>query len=341
MPRSVTRPQTGQMLWYYAGPGRGVPQAAQVIRVVDGSHVDLAVTGAAGAPVPQAGVYFPGRGVRVLSGAWCEVPLVNVGPVVGGGSGFPDAASTGPVAGTVLAPFSGQFTTTASGQMVENLNITGIVSVRHTNVTVRNCVINSNDFYGISTQGAALTGMKILNCRIIGQGGQACITPDSAPGCEIGFCDLSHMTNGIFVGDNNQNFHDNYIHDLSSTDAVPHVDGIQGSGGFTALTIDHNSIVSWDTSCIILQNEGAAFSGVVISNNKLIIDPAKGGAYCILCQKRDDAVGLVSNVTVTGNRMNKGPTPGASYGYFHNVTALSWNNNVNDATGVTINPDIA
>lgn len=255
-------------------------------------------------------------------------------------TGFPDASNTGPTPGTVFTPFSGQFVTTANGQTVQGLNVTGSISVRHTNVTVQNCIINGNDFYGISTQGASLTGLKILNCKIIGQGAQACITPDNAPACEIAFCDLSHMTNGIFVGDNNQNFHDNYIHDLSSSDATPHVDGIQGSGGFTSLTINHNTIISWDTSCIILQNEGAGFSGAVITNNKLIIDPTLGGAYCILCQKRDDAAGLVSNITVTGNRMNKGSTVGASYGFFHNVTALTWNTNVDDVSSAPINPDI-
>jgi hypothetical protein len=163
---------------------------------------------------------------------------------------------------------------------------------------------------------------------------------DAATGVEIRFCDLSHFENGIFISADGMNIHDNYIHDLSSLAGDPHIDGIQGSGGFTSLTINHNTIISWDTSCIILQNEGAGFSGVTISNNRLIIDPALGGSTCILCQDRDDGVGSVSNVTVTNNRMLKSSGGGQTYGFFHNVTALTWTGNVDDITGLPATQDI-
>jgi len=254
--------------------------------------------------------------------------------------GFPSASNTGPAAGTVFTPVSGDVNANTNGQIIEKLNITGQIIIRQPNVIVRDCIINCTEFAGISTINTGLTGVKIQRVRIIGIGNTIGISPDSMPGCEISFCDISHTENAIFVGDNNQNFHDNYIHDLSSLAGDPHIDGIQGSGGFTALTIDHNTIISWDTSCIILQNEGAGFSGAVINNNKLIIDPALGGSTCILCQDRDDGVGAVSGITVTNNKMVKGTGGGQTYGFFHNVTGLTWTGNTDYNTGVTINPDI-
>jgi len=250
---------------------------------------------------------------------------------------FPNATNTGPVVGTTFTPVSGDVNSNAPGQIIENLNVTGQIIIRHANVIVRNCIINCTEFYGISTVGANLTGCIIFRTRIIGVGNTAGIGLDGCPGVEIDRCDLSNLQNGIFISSNNMNIHDNWIHDLGSGAADPHFDGIQGSGGFTACTINHNTIESFDTSCIIAQNEGAAFSGLVITNNKLILSD---GAACVLCQDLDSGVGTVDNITVTGNRMQKGVNPGSSYGFFHNVTNLTWSGNTDYNTGATINPDI-
>ena len=282
--------------------------------------------------VPPAATNITGSGnVDYLTGTTVPFPSVT---------SFPDAANTGPASGTVFTTFSGNFNTSSNGQIVEKLNITGQIIVRHPNVIIRDCIVNCTEFFGVSAVGGPLTNVKLLRTRIIGIGNAAAITPDGMPGLEISFCDISRTANGINVGDNALNIHDNYLHDLSGAGVDPHIDGIQGSGGFSALTIEHNTIISWDTSCIILQNEGAGFSGVVINNNRLIIDPVLGGAYCILCQDLDAGVGAVSNITITNNRMLKGNSGGQTYGFFHNVTALTWTGNVDDMTGVVINPDI-
>ena len=193
---------------------------------------------------------------------------------------------------------------------------------------------------GISTSGSALTGGLIQRVRIIGAGNTIGISPDNMPACEISFCDISNVENGITVGDDDQYFHDNYIHDLDGVAVDPHIDGIQGTGGFSALTIEHNTIISWDTSCIILQNEGAAFSGAVIDDNLLIIDPTLGGAYGILLQDKDSGgVGTVSNITVTNNHIRKGSSGGQVYAYFHNVIGLTWSGNVDALTLAPIDYD--
>ena len=128
---------------------------------------------------------------------------------------------------------------------------------------------------------------------------------------------------------------DNWIHDLGKL--VPseddHTDGIQGTGGFTACTIIHNSIKSFDTSCIIMQNEGAGFSGLVIDNN--LLDMSAGGSACIICNG-DLGAGVVGAVTITNNRMIKGPPPG-TYNDTAAITGpLTYTGNTDYITGVPV-----
>lgn len=250
-------------------------------------------------------------------------------------------ASFGVPPGTVLTSSVGNLVSSSVGQTIDSLDLVGTVNITHNNVTLKRCHIAANDFYPVHTGGTA-TGVIIEDCTIDGGGvAQGCVLPEGGGGTIIRRCDISNGENGILIGENNMQIRNNYIHGLrrpASSD--PHIDGIQGSGGFTSLVIDGNTVVSWDTSCIILQNEGAAFSGVQITNNTLIIDPALGGASCILCQDLDTGIGAVSGVTVTGNRMQKGTGAGQTYGFFHNVTGLSWSGNVDHLTGATINPDI-
>jgi hypothetical protein len=278
--------------------------------------------------------------------AFGTVPLTAtgstlIGPAASGG--FPDATTTGPAAGTVFTPFSGTFQTTSNGQVVEKLNITGTsakILIKHSGVTIRDCIITSDEIAGINCQPSdgSLTAPLIERVRMTGIGGtSACILIESGAGAEIRYCDLSGFENGILIGGNAQNIHDNYIHDLISLAGTPHVDGIQGTGGFTSLTVRHNTIVSWDTSCVIMQNEGGGFSGLVIDNNRLLIDQAKGGSFGIRVGS-DKSAGAVSNVSITNNRIQKGPGGGTSYIYLAGTIGApkTVTGNVDDVTGAAV-----
>lgn len=335
MSSSLTRPQLGHTLWYYGGPGRGVPRAGLVTGVVDREHFDLAVYEATGVVVRQAAVFFPGRGRIVTSGAWCEVPLLNA--VLAGGSsapGFPDAGTTGPQPGTVLTNSSGELRTTANNQVIQNLNHSGYILVMHNNVTIQDCVITggAGDIFSIGPNGVAVTGTKILRCKIVGGFGLECIDIELMTTTEVGFCDLSNVENGIVVSGSGVNIHDNYIHGLSrgnpTADAAAHFDGIQGfPGPYTSWTINHNTIQSRDTSGVITAGPSAVSFNVgltvsnnlflhnfsisygmqvkytdqlTISNNRISIDNPGAGPGTQRPIYPIDLVGC-SNTTVTGN----------------------------------------
>src|SRR5262252_1029241 len=86
MPRSVKRPITGAIVWYFANPAPAAPQAALVCQTVDWSdatetgHFNLYVLSGAGVASAVTGVYFTQAGA---------VPqVVTVAAVQAGGSGY-------------------------------------------------------------------------------------------------------------------------------------------------------------------------------------------------------------------------------------------------------------
>lgn len=252
-------------------------------------------------------------------------------------SDWPNASTTGVTPGTILTP-SGDITTSADNQVIQNLNLTGIIFLEHNNVIIRNCRINMNDVFGITSSGAIRTGSLIDHCEIIGQGGeQGGISCDGQNNLEIRYCNIHGQENGINIASDGMYIHDNYIHDLSGgTDADPHIDGIQGAGGFTGLTIRHNAIWSTDTSCIILQDEAAGFSNVLIEHNLCEIGT---GAASIYCQNKPvgGSGGLISNITIINNHLTKGVV----YTVISTATIvnLTFTGNVDADTGAGLAPD--
>jgi hypothetical protein len=252
------------------------------------------------------------------------------------GGGYPTALTTGPAAGTVFTNTSGEITTSGAGQTLEKLNITnGYVIIRHANCILQDCIVDMtgqplSSFQAISASGSSLTGIKIRRCRVIGNAAKDTIQTEMMPGVEISYNDLSKMENGISIGADNGNIHDNYIHDLLGS-GVPHVDGIQGTGLFNGLTINHNTIISSDTSCIIMQTEFGGFSNLTVSNNRLLYDAPM--SFGMLIQEKPGSPGAVTNVIVTNNRIK---FPVSHYAVFHNVNGLSFTGNVDDDTGAPI-----
>lgn len=255
----------------------------------------------------------------------------------GGTTGFPDATNTGPLVGTSFTPASGEINTTADGQLIQNLNLNGLIRVKHNNVTIRDCNIDVDGFFfGVDTDGVAHTGLTILRCKVFSGTGShgegSCIIFGEISSTTISFCDLSGRENGIFIG-GSCNLHDNYIHNLGGSGGDPHIDGIQGSSASDVI-IEHNTVISTDTSCIILQNEGGSFGNITINNNRLIgIDPISHG---ILCQAKDEFPGTCTNVTITNNRVNDIP---AFRVFLHDVNGYIYTNNVDDTTGVPFSFD--
>jgi hypothetical protein len=75
MPRSIKRPQCGQIVWFYANVTPPIPTAALVLKSrtdVDRVTFDLLTwDGATGAPAVTLAVKYYDGGTRPASGQWC------------------------------------------------------------------------------------------------------------------------------------------------------------------------------------------------------------------------------------------------------------------------------
>jgi hypothetical protein len=276
----------------------------------------------------------------VLSGS----TLSWIGPVGGG----PSTANDTPQTRTLTS--SGSITTTADGQVIQGLNISGTVTIHHNNVTVKQCAIVGSGAdpviyvppVGSGSTGQALStgGFLIEDCyaalassasgdHIIRMGSGTCrrcymahaadiyeLTPDS------GISPLPGSTTLAI---------DCYFHFVTS-DFISgmHPDTIEGDGNYNNATIQHcNSVNDQnDNSSGTFSGYWGPISNLVLTNNRFI-----GGNFSIYFGQASGN-SAVTNVTITNNRISKG-----SFGYAANYTvsgALTISGNVDDATGANI-----
>lgn len=190
-------------------------------------------------------------------------------------AGFPDASNTGP-SGT-LTP-SGSVVTTSDGQIVEDLDVTGTIEVRHDNVVVRNCRVSFASQYGVYVPYElrdSVVGLQVDDTAIVGVGGarDACIP--SYGQWTVSRCDLSGSFDGMKMGAG-LTVQDSYIHGLHYVPGS-HNDGIQIGDG-AGIAILRNTIINPynQTSAILVKADFGAIDDVLIQGNLLA-----GGGYTV------------------------------------------------------------
>jgi hypothetical protein len=78
MPRSILRPQTGHIVWYFAAaPPATAPIAALVVATVDRTHFNLVTFDPVAGTATFVGNVVFHYGTRPASGAWCTPMRVN------------------------------------------------------------------------------------------------------------------------------------------------------------------------------------------------------------------------------------------------------------------------
>lgn len=257
---------------------------------------------------------------------------------------FPTANNTGTIPG-VARTSSGTVSVSANNQVVQNLNITGQVLLNgHTGVKVFNCQIDGNGTTGFGVDGDS-TDASVLNCEIFnhgndpgGEGGNAAILTQGIARRNK----IYAWENGIVTQDGNIST-DNYIFNLANNaSATPHIDGIavQGNNG-VLVTVAHNTIYSWDTSCVFIKNDGSVQNANVINNLMLNQDDLDHSGHVTSSTVYDDDRGAsgvpISGISFTNNIME--PGSGGSYGEFWNTLGGNipvWSGNINFSTQANI-----
>ncbi|MDH4143783.1 MAG: right-handed parallel beta-helix repeat-containing protein [Acidimicrobiia bacterium] len=231
-------------------------------------------------------------------------------------TGFPDASSTGPADESALVPAQ-SIKVTQDGAVIENVHITGMVTVDANDVVIRNVKITATGLYGIRSM-PGRRGLVVEDTTIVGvtDNCSAAIAPNRYTARRL---DISACRDGLKVG-TDTTVEASYIHDLRMV-AGSHADAIQAVGGNNIRIAGNRIEGPWraQTSALILQADIAPLSNLVIENNLL-----SGGTYTMYIKAKSSQP-PPSNVTVSGNvwiknsyKFGSHSTPGAQ---------ILWSNN--------------
>ncbi|HEY6630837.1 MAG TPA: hypothetical protein VIZ90_05235 [Rhizobiaceae bacterium] len=195
-------------------------------------------------------------------------------------------------------------TITTPGTVIDGKIINGSLRILADNVVIKNSVINFNSYWGIDAEGPKNT--TIQDSDIIGPGYAG--SSDSAILGTGTFLrnDISKVQNGISLTGGSSIVQGNYIHDLASAGSDPHYDGIQVFGGQHQVLIADNTVISRDTSDILISDLWGAVSDITIRDNFL------GGTPGYSIYVTGDHGHGTTGVTIENNQIARG-----FYGYYY------------------------
>jgi hypothetical protein len=189
---------------------------------------------------------------------------------------FPDAACTGTLPG-VARTSSGSITTSSAGQVIQNLDINGRITVNHNNVTIRNVKITNPRGVAISNIASGATGLLIEDVELDGTGNTSGASAVDFDNYILRRANIHHYGEGPGCR-NNAVIEDSYMHTFTDfTSQGAHQDGIQCEFGRNN-TIRHNTIlmnVRGGNAAVVIGNQPGNADNVV-ENNLLA-----GGGYTL------------------------------------------------------------
>lgn len=215
----------------------------------------------------------------------------------------PGPANTGVPAGTKLT-WSGTVTTTRDGQVIEDLDVLGMVKVKHNGVTIRRCRAKASpqaagSDYPIKTY-EGVTGLTLEDTEIDGNGRTSlCV---GYKGYTMRRCNVHSAAGDLLRADGNVTVEDSWLHDIVRVPGGHH-DAIQTLKG-SRVDVLRNTIdiaqrkpdgtVDYMNACFIISAQ-APVSDVLIEGNYL-----NGGNYTLYLGENDRGH-AITDITVANN----------------------------------------
>ncbi|HEV7758274.1 MAG TPA: right-handed parallel beta-helix repeat-containing protein, partial [Acidimicrobiales bacterium] len=190
--------------------------------------------------------------------------------------GFPNASNTGVRPGVTLQP-SGSINVTQDGAVLQNLHITGTVTIDADDVTIRNTLIDNTGTYPIRiTSGRNL----VVEDSEIDGNGLASVAILSGE-YTLRRVDIWDVRDGPRIEGNNVLIEDSYIHHLHRIEGGHH-DAIQIRHG-VGIVLRHNNLQAYNpvtgdpmNASIQIGSLNGPLSGLVVDGNLM-----NGGNYTI------------------------------------------------------------
>jgi hypothetical protein len=222
--------------------------------------------------------------------------------------GYPGPQNTGVPLGVTLEK-SGSVTADEDGQVLENLDIYGCVSIKADDVVIRNVRITCGHKQRAVVIEGSRTGILLEDSEIDGQG-----STDVAigwGGYTLRRVNVHDTHDGPRLG-SGVTVEDSWIHDMVRKKGF-HSDALQSNGG-TGITVRHNTLVPTDTSTgdvlnaavqLGAENDGGTLADVTIEDNYL-----DGGNYTVNVRSDAGVDPVVLRDNVFGTSARYGPLIG-------------------------------
>jgi hypothetical protein len=251
---------------------------------------------------------------------------------------------------------SGVVTTSANGQVIDKLLVTGTtgsagIIVQHNNVTIQRCFVNGGNTNGnASAIGVAsgVTGLVIQDCQLFGSGSDAgaCYTVGNSAGVAnaVGAfnmyrCNLYGGIKQIGQVESNVGVYDTLFHGGVGNDN----DHFAMWGGSTNVNVQHCYFTDVDNSATAKPSDSAINCGTYLGNvpgpitvnNCGFYMPNYNSGHTVLFQASYTPGGTIGGITITNNGIVS-PYTWNWYG-FTGSTILANANNFNMATSTDTN----
>jgi hypothetical protein len=244
--------------------------------------------------------------------------------------GYPDATNTGT---TGALTNSSRTSYSTPGELVEDMNITGNVSITAANVTFRNCKITATSLY--HTVMVSATGFIMEDCEIDGANGTAktgVYINGTNYSSIIRRCNIHGVENGIDFN-NFTTIERNYIWGFSGAPGA-HFDGIEANGGHDIIIRENTVwINATQTSGIMLNNYFRGMYNVLVEGNKIVGGNTIGetgavaGSYPIYCDNSFSGGPIDgSTVIIRNNTMQNGSAGPVAYMALYSSGAQHYGN---------------
>ncbi len=204
--------------------------------------------------------------------------------------GVPNASNTGVRPGTNLTS-KGSYTVTTPGAVVQNLDISGTLTIKASNVTVRNSRIRTGGNYGVwfdqNVSGVVLEDLTIIGT---GSGCSAGVAPTgrwTARRLNVSGCEDGVKMHG------NQTLESSYIHSLR-VGSTTHNDAIQVTSGNNGVIRNNNLIAPVQNAAIMMSSNFGSVDNWKITGNRF-----SGGTYTVYV--RNQGHGNPSRIQLTDN----------------------------------------
>jgi hypothetical protein len=258
--------------------------------------------------------------------------------------GYPDATNTGVPAGTQLTP-SGSIATTSAGQVIQGVDVSGVIEVHNNNVTIRNSRVTQHPVYGSGGNWSihidqGVTGTLIEDVELSGGIPVTDAYTDTAcfgawnPGATTVLRVNCHNVGVLWQQPSNLTVTDSYVHDLQyGTTAGTHTQALSTQDG-THNVFRHNTVDGRNASTapIFVQSLNMVVNDVTFDNNLVLMSP--DSYYFVTQDNSSGQAGCPTNTRYTNNRWS----PKLNRPQFNFTCNYAvWSGNVWDDTGAPIN----